>query len=119
MKSTFKPSKQNKYGRRNLKYFKTFENINKKKATVTKKTLKNLTENKLENVIGNMVDKTFIEFYPHSKSYIVSGFTDDIVLDEQTQETDEDATQTPSQDNENVIEGTQLQDERYEVTRKR
>ena len=37
---------------------------------------------------------------------------------EQTQDTDEDATQTPSQDNENLIEETQLQDERYEVTDK-
>ena len=37
---------------------------------------------------------------------------------EQTQDTDEDATQTPSQDNENLIEEKQLQDERYEVTDK-
>ena len=37
---------------------------------------------------------------------------------EQTQDTDEDATKTPSQDNENIIEEMQLQDERYEVTDK-
>ena len=78
-----------------------------------------MTENKLENAIGDMVDKTIIEFYQRNKSYTVPGFTDNIVLDEQTQDTDGDATQTPSQDNENVIEETQLKEERYEVTRKR
>ena len=37
---------------------------------------------------------------------------------EQTQSTDEDATQIPFQDNENPIEETELQKERYEVTDK-
>ena len=50
--------------------------------------------------------------------YTVLDFTDNTVLAEQTQDTDEDATQTPSQDNENLIEETQLQDKRYEVTDK-
>ena len=39
-------------------------------------------------------------------------------MTEQTQGTDEDATQAPLQDNENLNEETQLQDERYEVTDK-
>ena len=65
-----------------------------------------------------MVDKTIVEFNQRNKSCTVPDFTDDTALAEQTQDTDEDATQTPSQDNENVIEETQLQDEGYEVTDK-
>ena len=34
------------------------------------------------------------------------------------QGTDEDATQTPSRDNENIIEKTQFQNEQYETTDK-
>ena len=37
------------------------------------------------------------------KSYTVPDFTDDTVLAKQTQDTDEDATQTPSQDNETLL----------------
>ena len=65
-----------------------------------------------------MVDKNIIYYHQRNKSYTVPDFTDDTVLAEQTQDTDEDATKTPSQDNENIIEEMQLQDERYEVTDK-
>ena len=81
-----------------------------------KKTHKKLTKNKLENVIDNMVNKTTTEYHLRNKFYTVPDFSDGTVLAEQTQDTDEDATQTPSQDNENLIEDTQLKDERYEVT---
>ena len=83
-----------------------------------KKTHKNLIERELENIIDNMVDRTIIEYHQSCKCYTVLDFTDNTVLAEQTQDTDEDATQTPSQDNENLIEETQLQDKRYEVTGK-
>ena len=81
-----------------------------------KKTHKKLTKNKLENVIDKMVNKTTIEYHLRNKFYTVPDFSDGTVLAEQTQDADEDATQTPSQDNENLIEDTQLKDERYEVT---
>ena len=58
-----------------------------------------------------MVDKTMIELNQHNKSYTVPHFPDDTVLAEQMQGTDEDATQTPSQDNENIIEKAQFQNE--------
>ena len=45
-----------------------------------------------------MVDKTIIEFHQRTKSYTVPDFSEDTVLVEQTQGTDEDATQIPSQD---------------------
>ena len=45
-----------------------------------------------------MVDKTIIEFHQGTKSYTVPDFSEDTVLAEQTQGTDEDATQIPSQD---------------------
>ena len=62
-----------------------------------------------------MVNKTIIEYHQRSKCYTVPDFTGDTILPEQTQETDKDATQTHSQDNENLIEEKQLYDERYEV----
>ena len=65
-----------------------------------------------------MVDKTMIELNQHNKSYTVPHFPDDTVLAEQMQGTDEDATQTPSQDNENIIEKAQFQNEQYEITDK-
>ena len=42
-----------------------------------------------------MVDKTIIEFYQRTKSYTVPDFSQDTVLIEQRQGTDEDATQIP------------------------
>ena len=45
-----------------------------------------------------MVDKAIIEFHQRTKSYTVPDFSEDTVLVEQTQGTDEDATQIPSQD---------------------
>ena len=72
----------------------------------------------MENVTDNMVHKTIIEYHQRNKSYTVPDFTDDTVLAEKTQDTDEDATKTPSHNNENLIEEMQLQDERYEVTDK-
>ena len=45
-----------------------------------------------------MVDKTIIEFHQRTKSYTVPDFSEDTVLVEQTQGTDDDATQIPSQD---------------------
>ena len=45
-----------------------------------------------------MVDKTIIEFHQRTKPYTVPDFSEDTVLVEQTQGTDEDATQIPSQD---------------------
>ena len=77
-----------------------------------------MTENELENVIDNTVDKTIVEFNQRNKSYTVPDFTDYTVLSEQMQSTDEDATQIPSPDNESFIEEAQLQDERYEITDK-
>ena len=97
------------------------KNISKKEATfariylIIQKTQKNLTENELENVIDNVVDKTIIGFHQQNKSYTVPDFTYDTFLGEQTQDTDEDATQTRSQDNENLNEKTQLQDRSYNV----
>ena len=94
------------------------KNISKKQATfariysVMKKAHKNLTENELENVIVNMVDTTNIEYHQRSKFYTLPDFTDDTALAEQIYGTDEDTTQSPSQDNENLIEETHLQDER-------
>ena len=95
------------------------KNISKKQATfpriysAMKKAHKNLTENELENVIVNMVDTTNIEYHQRSKFYTLPDFTDDTALAEQIYGTDEDTTQSPSQDNENLIEETHLQDERY------
>ena len=80
------------------------------------KNTQDLAENELENVIDNMMIKTIIEYHQRNKSYTVYDFTDDTVLAEQTQDTDENVTQTPYQDNENLTEEKQLQDERYEVT---
>ena len=80
-----------------------------------KKTHENLTRHELENVIDNMVNKTNIEYHLRNKPYNVPDFPDDTVLAEQTQDTNEDATQTPSHSNENIIEETQLKDKRYEV----
>ena len=80
------------------------KNISKKHATFSKilllmkKTYKNLTENELWSNIVNMVDKTIIVFHQRTKSYTVPDFSEDTVLVEQTQGTDEDATQIPSQD---------------------
>ena len=71
-----------------------------------KKTHKNLTESELENFSDNIVDKMIIEYHQHSKSYTVPDFTGDTALAEQAQDNDEDATQTPSQHNENLIEET-------------
>ena len=62
-----------------------------------------------------MVNKTIIEYHQRNKCYTVPDFTGDTALPEQTQETDKDATQRHSQDNENLIEEKQLYDERYEV----
>ena len=56
-----------------------------------------MTENELENVIDNVADVTILEFYQRIKSYTVPDFTDNTILAEQTQDTDEDATQTSSQ----------------------
>ena len=42
-----------------------------------------------------MVDKTIIEFHQRTKSYTVPDFSQDTVLVEQRQGTDEDATQIP------------------------
>ena len=95
------------------------KNISKKQATfariysVMKKAHKNLTENELENVIVNMVDTTNIEYHQLSKFYTLPDFTDETDFAEQIYGTDEDNTQSPSQDNENLIEETHLQDERY------
>ena len=83
-----------------------------------KKAHENQTQNKLEDVIDNMVNKTIIEYHQRNKCYTVPDFTGDTVLLEQTQETDKDATQAHSQDNENLIKKKQLQDKRYEVTDK-
>ena len=55
-----------------------------------------MTENELENVIDNVVDKTILEFHQRIKSYTVHDFTDNTILAEQMQDT-EDATQTSSQ----------------------
>ena len=99
-----------------LNAIKHVKNSSKKQATVariysfTKKTRNYLLENVLEIAIDNIVDKTVIEYHQRNKSHTVPGFTDDTVLVEQTQDTDEDATQTPSHNNENLIEETQLQD---------
>ena len=89
-----------------LHVLKDIKNISKWQAaferiySIMKKAYKNLTENELENVIYNLVDKTIKEFNQRSKSYAVPDFTDDYLLTEQTQEgTEEDATKTPSQDN--------------------
>ena len=65
-----------------------------------------------------MIFKTIIKYHQCHKSYIVSYFTHDTFLAEQTEDTDKAATQTPSKDNEHLIEETQLQDKRYEVTEK-
>ena len=107
----------------NLNAFKHVKNISKKQATfariysIMKKTHKNLTKNELEIFTDNTVGKTITEFYQRKKSYTVPDFTD-IMLAKRTQGTDEDATQTSSQDNNNLIGETQLQDERYEITDK-
>ena len=58
------------------------------------------------------------EYHQCNKSYAVPDVANETVLAAQTQDTDEDATQTPSQENENLIQETQLQDERYEGTEK-
>ena len=58
------------------------------------------------------------EYHQRNKSYAVPDVANETVLAAQTQGTDEDATQTPSQENENLIQETQLQDERYEGTEK-
>lgn len=42
-----------------------------------------------------MVDKTIIKFHQRTKSYTVPDFSQDTVLVEQRQGTDEDATQIP------------------------
>lgn len=92
------------------------KNISKKKATFARIYLIiQKTENELEKVIGNVVDKTIIGFHQQNKSYTVPDFTYDTFLGEQTQDTDENATQTRSQDNENLNEKTQLQDKSYSV----
>ena len=85
--------------------------------SIMKKKHKNLTENELKIVTDNTFDKTITEFHQRKKSYTVPGFTD-IMLAKQTQDTDEDATKTTSQDNNNLIDETQLQDERYGITDK-
>ena len=59
-----------------------------------------------------------IELNLRNKSSTVPHFPDDTVSAEQMQGTDEDATQTPSRDNENIIEKTQFQNEQYETTDK-
>ena len=59
-----------------------------------------------------------IELNQRNKSSTVPHFPDDTVSAEQMQGTDEDATQTPSRDNENIIEKTQFQNEQYETTDK-
>lgn len=92
------------------------KNISKKKATFARIYLIiQKTENELEKVIDNVVDKTIIGFHQQNKSYTVPDFTYDTFLGEQTQDTDENATQTRSQDNENLNEKTQLQDKSYSV----
>lgn len=58
------------------------------------------------------------EYHQRNKSYAVPDVANETVLAARTQDTDEDATQTPSQENENLIQETQLQDERYEGTEK-
>ena len=84
-----------------LKAISHVKNISKKQATfarsysIVKKTHKNLTENELENLIDNMVDETIIQYNQLNKSYTVPNFTDNTILVEQTQDTDEDATQAP------------------------
>ena len=83
-----------------------------------KKTHKKLTENELENDIDNMFDQMITKYHQRNKTYAVPDAANETVLAGQTQDTDEDATQTPSQENENLIEKTQLQDERYEGTNK-
>ena len=92
------------------------KNISKKKATFARIYLIiQKTENELEKVIDNVVDKTIIGFHQQNKSYTVPDFTYDTFLGEQTQDTDENATQTRSQANENLNEKTQLQDKSYSV----
>lgn len=92
------------------------KNISKKKATFARIYLIiQKTENELEKVIDNVVDKTIIGFHQQNKSYTVPDFTYDTFLGEQTQDTDENAKQTRSQDNENLNEKTQLQDKSYSV----
>ena len=94
------------------------KNISKKKATFARIYLIiQKTENELEKVIDNVVDKTIIGFHQQNKSYTVPDFTYDTFLGEQTQDTDENATQTRSQDNENLNEKTQLQDKSYSVVK--
>ena len=108
----------------NLNAINHVKNISKKQGTfaiinsIMKKAHENQTQNKLEDVIDNMVNKTIIEYHQRNKCYTVPDFTGDTVLLEQTQETDKDATQAHSQDNENLIKKKQLQDKRYEVTDK-
>ena len=76
-----------------LNAIKHVKNSSKKQATVariysiTKKTRNYLTENVLEIVVDNIVDKTIIEYHQRNKSHTVPGFTDDTVLVEQTQDT--------------------------------
>ena len=78
------------------------KNTSKKQATfariysIMKKTHKNLTENELENVIENIVDKIIIECHQRNKSYTVPDFTDETVLAEQTQGTDETLHRHPA-----------------------
>ena len=59
-----------------------------------------------------------IELNQRNKSSTVPHFPDDTVSAEQMQGTDEDATQTPSRDNENIFEKTRFQNEQYETTDK-
>ena len=65
-----------------------------------------MTENELENDIGNIVDQMITEYHQRNKSYAVPDVANETVLAAQTQDTDEDATQTPSQENENLIQET-------------
>ena len=59
------------------------KNISKKKATFARIYLIiQKTENELEKVIDNVVDKTIIGFHQQNKSYTVPDFTYDTFLGE-------------------------------------
>ena len=107
-----------------LNAIKQVKNISKKQATfariypIMKKTHKNLTENELENVIDNMVDKTIIISVTNLIPFLILVTTQPWRNKRKTLMKMLRKHPPLLQDNGNLIEETQLQDERYEITDK-
>ena len=102
-----------------LSAIKHVKNTSEKQATfariysIMKKTHKNLTENewKMSLTISLISQLQNIISVKNLIPFLILMTT----LVEQTHNFDKDATQTPSEDNENLTDETQLQGERYEV----